>query len=97
MEHGEIKKGERREHGEIRTCHWLVSRLQRWADTNITLAFEDAKVISPFSREVTDDTLNTYDTADADDTNATDDTDNTDDTADTDDTVDAYDSDDTGD
>jgi hypothetical protein len=30
-----------------------VSRLQRWADTNVTLAFENAQVIPPFSREDT--------------------------------------------
>ena len=30
-----------------------VSRLQRWADTNVTLAFENAQVIPPFSREET--------------------------------------------
>ena len=45
---------------------YLVGRLigwsQRWADTNITLAFEDAQVIPPFSREETDDTYDTYDT-----------------------------------
>ena len=46
--------------------------LQRMADTNVTLAFEDAQVIQPFFLEWTDD---------RDDT---DDTDNTDDTKDTD-------------
>ena len=30
-----------------------VSCLQRWADTNVTLAFENALVIPPFSREKT--------------------------------------------
>ena len=34
--------------------------LQRWADTNVTLAFED--VIPLFSREETDDTDDTDDT-----------------------------------
>ena len=46
--------------------------LQRWADTNVTLAFEDAQVIPPFSREETDDT---DDTGNTDDTYDTDDTD----------------------
>ena len=32
---------------------WLVDWSQRWADTNGTLAFEDAHVILPFSREET--------------------------------------------
>ena len=41
---------------------------QRSADTNATLAFEDAQVIQPFSREETDDTDNTDDTDDTDDT-----------------------------
>ena len=39
-----------------------VGWLQRWADTNVTLAFEDAQVIPPFSREETDDTDYTDDT-----------------------------------
>ena len=30
-----------------------VIRLQRWADTNVTLPFENAQVIPPFSREET--------------------------------------------
>ena len=42
------------------------------ADTNVTLAFEDAQVIPPFSMEETDDT---------DDTDVTDDTDDTDEMA----------------
>ena len=28
---------------------WLVGWLQCWADTNVTLAFQDAQVILPFS------------------------------------------------
>ena len=47
---------------------------QRWADTNVTLAFEDAQAILPFYREDTDDT------DDIDDTDETDYTDDTDDT-----------------
>ena len=35
------------------TLFLAVSRLQRWADTNVTLAFENAQVIPPFSREET--------------------------------------------
>ena len=54
------------------SCTWSVGRsigqLQRWADTSVTLAFEDAQVIPPFSREETDDTDNTDDTDDTDDT-----------------------------
>ena len=72
----------------------LVGRLQRWADTNVTLAFEDAQVIPPFSREETDDTDTTDDT---DDTYYTYYTDDTDDTNDTDDTIDTTDTDDTDD
>ena len=54
-----------------------------------SLAFKDAQVIQPFSRDETDDTDNTddaddidytYDTYDTDDTVDTDDTDNIDDT-----------------
>ena len=45
-----------------------VGRLQCWAETNVSLAFEDAQVIPPFSREETDDTDNTDDTEDTDDT-----------------------------
>ena len=48
-----------------------VSCLQRWADTNVTLAFEDAQVIPPFTREETDDTNNSDDTDDTDDTDYT--------------------------
>ena len=55
----------------------MVCRLQRWADTNVTLAFEDNKY----------DTDNTDDTDDIEDS---DDTDNTDDTDGTDDTDDRY-------
>ena len=51
---------------------WLlgcsVGQLQRWADTNVTLAFEDAQVIPPFSMEETDDTDDRDDTDDTDDT-----------------------------
>jgi hypothetical protein len=39
-----------------RSVHSLVGWLQCWADTNITLAFEDAQVIPPFYREETDGT-----------------------------------------
>ena len=35
---------------------------QRWADINVTLAFEDAQVIQPFSMEDIDGTDNTDDT-----------------------------------
>ena len=42
----------------------VVSRLQRWADTNVTLAFENAQVIPLFSREENDDTDNTDNTDD---------------------------------
>ena len=40
----------------------LVGWLQCWADTYVTLAFEDAQVIPPFPREETDDTDDTDDT-----------------------------------
>ena len=52
---------------------WLVGRLQRWADTNVTWAFEDAQVIPPFSKEETYDTDNTNDKDDIDDTDDSDD------------------------
>ena len=42
--------------------HLLVGcrlSLQRLADTHVTLAFEDAQVIPPLSREETDDTDDT--------------------------------------
>ena len=83
---------------ELEVCHrlyipvvgllfgWL---LQRWADTNVTLAFEDAPAIPPSSREeteYTDVTVDTDDTDDTDDKEDTDDTDDTDDANDTDDT-----------
>ena len=45
----------------------MVVWLQRWADTNVTLAFEGAQVIQPFSREETDDTEDTDDTNDIED------------------------------
>ena len=61
----------------LRSC--LVVRWQRWADTNVTLAFKDAKVIPPFSKEETDPYYTEY-TYDKDDTNDTDDTDDTDNT-----------------
>ena len=48
--------------------------LQRMADTNVTLAFEDAQVIPPFSME------ETGDRDDRDDTDVTDDTYDTDNT-----------------
>ena len=42
---------------------WLVCcSLQRWAETNVTLAFEDAQVMQPFSMEDIDGTDNTDDT-----------------------------------
>ena len=69
--------------------------MQRWTDTNVTLAFEDAQIIPPFSREETDDTDNTDDTDDKDDTEDTYDTDDTDDTYDTGDTDDTDDTNDT--
>ena len=53
---------------------WLVGWLQRWADTNNTLAFEDAQFIPPFSGEETDDTNNTDDTDCTDVNHDTDDT-----------------------
>ena len=52
--------------------------LQRMADTNVTLAFEDAQVIPPFSME---------ETGDRDDRDDRDDTDDTDDTYYTDNTL----------
>ena len=61
-----------------RYCLSIVVWLHCWADTNVTLAFEDAQVIQPFSREETEDTDNTY---------GTDDTDNTDDKVNTADTM----------
>ena len=45
----------------------LVSWLQRWADTSVTLAFGDAQIIPPYSRDETDDTDNTDVTGDTDD------------------------------
>ena len=86
-----------------RTCSvgWSVGRLQRWADIDVTLAFEDDQIIPPYSRrEDTDDTDNTDDTEDTgntDDTDDTDDTDNKDDTDNTDDTDVRYVSDGTND
>ena len=48
---------------------WLVGLLlQRWTDTKVSLAFEDAQVIQPFSREETDDTDDRDDKDDTDDT-----------------------------
>ena len=67
---------------QILVCLLFVCRLQRWADTNVTLAFEETWVIPPFSSEETDYT---------DDTDMTDDADNTDDTNDTDNTIDTND------
>ena len=48
--------------------------------SDVTLAFEDAQLILPFSREETDDTDDTNYTEDTDDTDDTDDIDDTDDT-----------------
>ena len=62
-------------------CLLFVCWLQRMADTNGTLAFEDAQVIPPFSME------NTDDRDDTDDKDDTDDTDNTYDTGDAGDSV----------
>ena len=68
---------------------WSVGRLsQRWAETNVTLAFEDAPVIPSFSRKETDNTDDTDDTDDTEYAYDTDDTDNTDDRDDTNDTDD---------
>ena len=55
----------------------------------VTLAFEDAHIFPPLSREDNTDTYDindTYDIDDSDDTDNTDDTDDTDDRNDTDDT-----------
>ena len=58
---------------------WLV--VDHAGDSSdVTLAFEDAHVIPPLSREDNTDTDDTYDTYDIDDTDDADDTDNTDDT-----------------
>ena len=59
---------------------WPVCWLQRWADTNVTLALEDAQIIPSFSGNETDYTGNTDDTGDTDDTYDTDDKDDTYDT-----------------
>ena len=65
----------------------MVGRLlQRWADTNINLAFEDCQVVPPFSREKNDEIYNKDETDDLDDTGHKDDTDNRDYTDDTYDT-----------
>ena len=37
----------------IHAAVWLVIWSQRWADTNVTLAFEGAQVILPFPMEDT--------------------------------------------
>ena len=66
---------------------WSVIWLSPGISSDVTLVFEDAQVIPPFSRNETE---NTYDTDDIDDTDDTDDTDNTDNTNDTDDTDDTY-------
>ena len=72
--------------------------------SDVTQAFEDAQVIQPFSREVTENTDDTDDKDDTDDTDEKDDKDNKDNTDDThatdnkddtDDTVDTYDTADT--
>ena len=59
--------------------------------SDVTLAFEDAQIIQPFSRE------KTYNTDDTDDTEDTDDTDDTDVTEDTEDTTDTDYTDETAD
>ena len=59
---------------------WAWSCRLGWADTNVTLAFEDAQFIPSFSRGETNDTDNTDDTDNIDDTDATENTDDTDDT-----------------
>ena len=58
--------------------------------SDVTLAFEDAHIIPPFSREETKNTDDTDDTDDIDDIYDTDGTDDTDDKDDTDDTNDTY-------
>ena len=61
---------------------------QRQAYNNVTLAFKDAKVSPPFSREKIDEKDSTDDKDDKDDTDDTDDSEDADNTNDTDDTVD---------
>ena len=65
--------------------------------SDVTLAFEDAQVILPFSGEETDDTDDKDDTVDTDDTNDTDDRDDRDDTDNPDDRDDINDTGDTND
>ena len=48
-------------------CTLLVGWLQNWANTNVTLAFEDAQVITTLSREESDDTDDTDDTDNSED------------------------------
>ena len=70
------------------TCLFVVCWLQCIAETNVTLAFEDAQVIPPFFWVETDD---------KDDRDATDNTYDRDDTGDTDDTYDTDGKDDSDD
>ena len=62
----------------IEVVVWLFGRLQFLADTYVTLAFEDAQVIPPFSMQDTDDRDDTDNKDDTDDTDDIDDTDDTD-------------------
>ena len=73
--------------------NWTPSTLTHTALVNchagdssdVTLAFKDAQVIPPFSKEQTENTYDTYDTDDTGSAVYTNDTDYTDDTGDTDD------------
>ena len=79
---------------------WLFGGRHAGDSSDVTLAFEDAHVIPPFSKEEsydTDNTDNTYDTDDKDDTNDKDATDDTYDPDDKDDTNDTDATDDTDD
>ena len=52
----------------IRVVGWSVGQSShRWADTNVTLAVDDAQFIPPFSREETEYTDYKDDTDDTDD------------------------------
>ena len=90
---------------QFKVLHWVVASLvgcclHAGHSSDVTLAFEDAQDISPFSGEETDDANNTDDTDCTDDTDETDetnDTNGTDDTGDTDNTDDTDYTDDTDD
>ena len=75
----------------------LVGWLQCWGYTNVTLAFEDAQIFPPLSREKNNDTDDRDDTDDPYDTEYTEYTDDTDHIDNQDDTEDTDDTDDTGD